>query len=180
MPPHALTKKRQDRSRTGRFARRNSRLREDGESGWLPRLHHSDVAAVDSPQDLQFVLARQVANSCSLIWRSIITSGNSRATRAVMTCQAYSTWLFIKLTKPSLYHPTSSLTRSHPTSSFTRNNMCNVKVDLRKQWFGGVPGSEDHGVEEQVTQRVQSTYIAEVSILGIVILIWESIPHNST
>ena len=32
------------------------------------------------------------------------------------------------------------------------------------------------------TQRVQSTYIVEcrVSVLGIVIMIWESIPHNST
>ena len=33
-----------------------------------------------------------------------------------------------------------------------------------------------------VPQRVQSTYIVEcrVSILGIVIMIWESTPHNST
>ena len=33
-----------------------------------------------------------------------------------------------------------------------------------------------------LTQRVQSTYIVEcrVSILGIVIMIWGSIPHNST
>ena len=32
------------------------------------------------------------------------------------------------------------------------------------------------------SQRVQSTYIVEcrVSVLGIVVMIWESIPHNST
>ena len=49
----------------------------------------------------------------------------------------------------------------------------------RRLFVGVLPGFDDSKVP---SQRVQSTYIVEcrVSILGITIMIWEGIPHNST